>query len=149
MLTVIEKVIFLQNVDLFLEVPSEQLAYLASIAEETTFLQDDDICKADEPADAMYLVLEGKIKLHRDGNEITSIGEKEAFGTWALFDEEPRVATATAEVDSKLLRINRGDFYDLLADNIQITQGIFKTLTKRMRKLIGSVKIDPAGKKQA
>ena len=34
MLTVVEKVIFLQNVDVFAEIPTEQLSYLAAIAEE-------------------------------------------------------------------------------------------------------------------
>ena len=144
MLPVIEKVIFLQNVDVFLEVPTEQLAYLAAIAEEVAFLKGDDIYKAEESSDAMYLVLEGKVKLHRDGEEITLAGEKEVFGTWALFDEELRIFTATAIEDSKLLRIDREDFYDLLADNIQITQGILKTLVKRMRSLIDRVAIKPA-----
>ena len=139
MLTVIEKVIFLQNVDVFLEVPTEQLAYLASIAEEITYLKGDDIYKADDSSDAMYLVLEGKVKLHRDGKEITMAGEKEVFGTWALFDEDLRIVTATALEDSKLLCIYREDFYDLLADNVDITQGIFKTFVKKMRKLIDIV----------
>ena len=147
MLTVIEKVIFLQNVDVFLEVPTEQLAYLAAIAEEIAFLKGDDIYKTEESSDAMYLVLEGKVKLHRDGEEITLAGEKEVFGTWALFDEELRIVTATAIEDSKLLRIDREDFYDLLADNVQITQGILKTLVKRMRNLIDRVSLDPADKK--
>jgi len=139
MLTAIEKVIFLQNIDIFLEVPTEQLAFLAAIAEEVTFIKSDDIYKAEESSDAMYLVLEGIVKLHRDGEEVTAAGPKEAFGTWALFDEEPRVVNATAIEDAKLLRIYREDFYDLLADNNQITQGIFKALVKRMRKLVEHV----------
>ncbi|MFC1650735.1 Crp/Fnr family transcriptional regulator [Candidatus Latescibacterota bacterium] len=136
MLTVIEKVIFLQNVDVFLEVPTEQLAYLAAIAEEITYLKGDDIYKADDSSDAMYLVIEGKVKLHRDGKEITLASEKDVFGTWALFDEDIRIVTATAVEDSQLLCIYKEDFYDLLADNVQITQGVFKTMVKRMRKLI-------------
>ena len=141
MLTVIEKVIFLQNVDVFSEVPTEQLAYLAAIAEEIMFLKADDIYKADEPSDAMYLVLEGRVKLHRDGEEVTVAGQKETFGTWALFDEEIRIVTATALEDSKLLRIYGEDFYDLLADDVRITQGILKTLVKRMRHLLEHVSI--------
>ena len=139
MLTVIEKVFFLQNVDVFIEVPSEQLSYIAAITEEITYLKDDDIYRVDEPSDAMYFVLEGKVKLHRNGKEVTVVHEKETFGTWALFDEELRIVTATALEDSKLLRIDREDFYDLLADNIQITQGILKALVKRIRNLIDRV----------
>ncbi len=142
MYTVIEKVIFLQNVEVFFEVPTEQLAYLAAIAEEISCIKGDDIFKAEELSDAMYLVLDGKVRLHRKEEEVTVVGQNEAFGTWAMFDEEPRVVTATAIEDTRLLRIYTEDFYDLLADNVQITQGIFKALVKRMRTLIERVGIE-------
>lgn len=81
MLTVIEKVIFLQNVEVFTDVPTEDLAYLAAIAEEVNYKSGEDIYKKDEPSDALYLVLEGKVRLHRDGSEITIANPKDAFGT--------------------------------------------------------------------
>ncbi|MCB0294224.1 MAG: cyclic nucleotide-binding domain-containing protein, partial [Calditrichaeota bacterium] len=111
MLTVIEKVIFLQNVEVFTDVPTEDLAYLAAIAEEVNYKSGEDIYKKDEPSDALYLVLEGKVRLHRDGSEITIANSKDAFGTWALFDEAPRVVTATPLEDCHLLRIDREDFF--------------------------------------
>jgi CRP-like cAMP-binding protein len=39
--------------------------------------------------------------------------------------------------DTRLLRIGRDDFYDLLSDNIEITASVFSTLAKRFRKLVG------------
>ena len=142
MFTVVEKVIFLQNVDVFDAVPTEQLAYLAAIAGEVTYLNGDTIYEMDQEADALYLVLEGKVRLHRDGEEITTAGSKEAFGTWALFDDEPRVATASAVEDCRLLRIYREDFLELLSDHVEITQGVFKTIVRRMRGLVDRVGTD-------
>ena len=136
MLTAIEKVMFLQNVDIFSEVPTEQLAYLAAIAEEVTFLKGEDINREEDPADSLYLVLDGKVSLHREGNEITSTGPMEAFGTWALFDEKYRVVSATTSEETKLLRVDREDFYDILTDHVQIIEGIFKTIVKRLRRLL-------------
>ena len=60
MLSVVEKVIFLQNVDVFSEVPTEQLAYLAAIAEELSCEADKRLYEEDDPPDSMYLVLEGR-----------------------------------------------------------------------------------------
>lgn len=139
MLTTIEKVIFLQNIDVFAEVPSEQLALLATIAEEEDYSQDDIIYREDEPSDALYLVLDGKVRLHRGEQEIAQATNKDAFGTWALFDEEPRVVTATVVEDAQLLRVDREDFMDLLADNVQIAQGVMKTVAKRLRRLVERV----------
>lgn len=139
MLTTIEKVIFLQNIDVFAEVPSEQLALLATIAEEEDYSQDEIVYRENEPADALYLVLDGKVRLHRDGQEIAQATNKDAFGTWALFDEEPRVVTATVVEDALLLRVDREDFVDIMADNVQIAQGVMRTIVKRLRNLVERV----------
>jgi CRP-like cAMP-binding protein len=144
MLTVIEKVIFLQNVDVFSQVPTEQLAYLAAIVEEVAVAKDEVLYNESDPPDAMYLVVDGAIRLHRGDREITVAKSKEAFGTWALFDEEPRVVTATAVEESRLLRVGKEEFIDLLADHVQITQGIIKTIAGRLRGLIDRVGVEPA-----
>ena len=147
MLTVIEKVIFLQNVDVFAKVPTEDLAYLASIAEETTYMAGDEIFKVDDPSDALYLVLDGTVKLHRADEEISVAGARDAFGTWSLFDDEPRVVTASVADDARLLKIDRDDFFDLLADHVQITQGVLKTMAGRLRGLIDRIGVDSASRR--
>lgn len=139
MLTVVEKVIFLQNIDVFSEVPTEQLAALATIAEEVTVLKGDVIYREDEYSDALYLVLDGRVRLHQADREIAIAAAREAFGSWALFDEDVRLVTATAGEDSQLLRLYRDDFVDLLADHVQIAQGVLKTVARRLRSLVDRV----------
>lgn len=139
MLTAIEKVIFLQNVDVFSEVPTEYLAYLAGIAEEVDYDKSDIVYRQDDPSDALFIVLDGHIRMHQGDRDITIEKAKDAFGVWALFDETPRVATATALEDSHLLRIDREDFIDLLADHVRITQGILKAMANRLRGLMQRV----------
>jgi len=145
MLTVVEKVVFLQNVEIFGEVPSEQLTSLAAIADETEFQAGDTIFKEKEPSDSLYLVITGKVSLQRDGQQVLLAGPRDSFGTWSLLDEEPQVVTAKVMEDTMLLRIDRNDFVDLLADNIQVTQSILKTLVKRLRELIK--KLGPESKR--
>ena len=58
------------------------------------------------------------------------------LGTWALFDAEPLNVSATTVEDTRLLRIGRDDFYDLLSDNMEITANIFAILVKRFRQLV-------------
>lgn len=140
--TIVEKVIFLGKVDVFAAVPTDQLAFVAAIAGEVTYLKGDVIYNANEASDAFYLVLSGQVRMDRDGQEITTLGEGDAMGTWALFDDEPRVATATALEDTRLLRIDRDEFMELLSDHTEITQGVFKTIVGRMRGLIDRVGSD-------
>jgi CRP/FNR family cyclic AMP-dependent transcriptional regulator len=139
MLTVIEKVIFLQNIDVLAEVPTEALAALAAIAEEVSYASGENIYKENDSPDALYFVLDGRVRLHKGDQNIVTAENKQAFGTWALFDESPRLATATVEEDCDLLRIDRDDFIDLLADNVQITQGVLKMMARRLRGLVERV----------
>lgn len=136
MLTTIERVIILQDIDVFEQLTTEELAQLASIAEEVQFPPNTVIYSEGGIPDSMYLVLEGRVLLHQDQREVMTAGGKDTFGTWALFEDEPRVVTATTLEQSRLLRIDKEDFVDLLADNVRITQGILKALVQRVRRLV-------------
>jgi len=132
---VIEKVILLQDVDVFAEVPTENLAVLAAIADEISLLEGDTLYRQHDPADALYLVLDGRVALRRGERTISEAGPGEAFGTWALFDEEPRLVNAEVVADATLLRIDRDDFVDLMADHVQIAQGVIMAGARRLRGL--------------
>lgn len=135
-LSVVEKVILLQNVDVFSEVSTEQLAVLATIAREARYEAEATIYAESDPSDAMYIVLEGSVRLRRGDVEVGWVGVEEAFGTWALFDDEFRVVGATASEPTRLLCIAKDDFIDLLADNVEITRGVLKAVVGRLRGLL-------------
>ena len=139
MLTIVEKVMLLQEVDIFKFTSTEDLAYIAAITEEVELADNQVLFNEGDIPDAMYIVIEGGVRLSRNTQEIMIAKSKDVFGTWALFDDEPQVAAAATLQESKLLRIDREDFIDLLADHVQITQGILKALVKKMRSLVGRV----------
>lgn len=136
MLTTVEKVIILQDIDFFEFTPTEGLAMIAAVTEEVHVKAGTDIFSEGEISDSIYMVVEGRIRLHRSAEEIAVVAEKEGFGTLALFDDEPRLATATASEDSYLLKITKEDFLDLISDHISITESVFKALVKRIRSLV-------------
>jgi len=135
-LTTLDKAIRLQKVDLFTDMETDVLALAASIAAQVNLRPGSVLFKENSSADALYVVLQGRIRLTRGNREIFSIGPGETLGNWALFDEEPSLATATCAEDTWLLKIGREDFFELLADHAEMTQKMFKALVKRMRLLI-------------
>lgn len=136
MLTTVEKVIFLQDIDIFEFVATEDLSYIAAITDEVEYPPEETIFEEGDISDAMFLVVEGKVRLTRGDQEVMVAQKKDVFGTWALFDDEPRVATAKTLESSRLLQINKEDFIDLLADHVAITQSVLKTMVKRLRNLM-------------
>ena len=135
-MTLIEKVLFLQNVELLSSLSSEQLGNIALITQEVEFPRCKVLFREKERSGSLYVIMDGKISLDSDGERILLAGEKNVVGTWALLDDEPMVVTATVVEDARALRIEREDFYDLLADHSEVMQNIFRALVRRIRKLI-------------
>ena len=135
-LTTLEKAIRLQKVELFSDLETDSLALAASIATQMHCPPGTVLFKENGSADALYVVLEGRIRLTRGNREIFAAGPGETLGNWALFDDQPSVATATCSENAALLKIEREDFFDLLADHADMTQKMFKALVKRVRSLL-------------
>ncbi len=132
----VEKVLLLQKVDVFRRNTSSDLGNLAAIAEEHDFAPDTEVFHEGDPADALYVVVRGKVKLQREGEEVGIVQANAAFGLFALFEPAPRVASARVIEDTTLLRIDREAFYDLLAYHIEIVQGILLGLAEQIRRLV-------------
>ena len=131
----IEKVFRLQSVDLLSGVESRQLALLASIAREVEVRPDAIFIRRGEPTDALYLVIHGEVSLEGEGEGSISIADGEAFGTWALIDEHPSLVEARAIAPTRVLRITREDFRDLLIDHPELGLDLLRGLASRVRGL--------------
>lgn len=139
MLNLIEKVLLLQEVDLFAEVATENLGYLAAIADELRIEGPLPIFRQGRSADAFFVVVEGIVHMEKDGARFLEAGPREVLGAWALFDQEPHLSSAIAQGGTVLLRVERDAFFDLLADHRSMAQGILKALAKRVRRLTGRI----------
>ena len=136
-LNIVEKVIALEGVDLFRSLSPEQLARIGAIAKEVRLPPHREVIDPSKAVDALYVIVDGAVELARNGEPLTVARQNEVLGAWALFDESDAVPVSARTVeDTRLLRIARDDFYDLLADNSEITSAIFSTLVKRFRKLV-------------
>jgi CRP-like cAMP-binding protein len=136
MLSTVEKVLFLKSIDLFSQIPGEDLAQVALISTEETRETGEEIFAEGEAGDALYLVLDGLVRVHRQDRVIADLGERECFGEMALLDAAPRSATVTAVADAHLLKISREDFQEILNEKPEIASGIIKVLTRRLRSAI-------------
>jgi CRP-like cAMP-binding protein len=133
MITTVEKVLFLKSVDLFRALAGEELAQIAEIAEEQPFAAGEQVFAEGEPGDALYLVVEGAVKVHRGQRQLAHLGVRDVFGEMAVLDSEPRSASVTAVSDAVLLKIARDDFRDILQERPEIGMGIVKVLSRRLR----------------
>src|SRR5262245_18492954 len=135
-LSPIDKVLCLQSVDVFRHATTELLAYIASIGYEVSASRGTVIFAEDDLSNALYVVVSGRVRLDKAGNALLMVSAGQCFGTWTLFDNQPRVMTTRAIEDVNLLKIRSEDFYDLLSDHDEITPAIFRAVIERVNRLI-------------
>ncbi|MFQ5865733.1 MAG: Crp/Fnr family transcriptional regulator [bacterium] len=135
-LTVVEKAVFLQGVDIFSQTKTEDLARIAAITEELEFEAGDIIFKEKGQGNALFFVITGEVSLTKGTREMKRVYSQETFGDLALLDNEPREFTATAVQHAHILKINSEEFFELIEDHVEITRTVFKSLTKRIRELV-------------
>lgn len=135
-LNIVEKVIALEAVELLQNLTPEQLARIASIAREVRIAPDRMVLEPGKPLDALYIIVDGAVELSRNGDVLHTARQNDVLGAWALFDPDPMPVGGRTVEDTRLLRIGRDDFYDLLSDNTEITAAVFSTIVKRFRKLV-------------
>src|SRR5438045_6599002 len=91
-----DRVICLQSVDVCKHATTEMLAYIGSIAQEFDAPKGGVVFSEDDVSDAMYVIVTGRVRLDKAGNEVMTVSTGQSFETWALFVSQPRVMTATA-----------------------------------------------------
>ena len=134
MYSILEKALILKSIDLFESIPSEELIRVAQIAEEEQFEKVTPLFEEGDFGDSMYIVANGKVRVHKGERTIVELEKGACVGEMALLDQEPRSADVTVNADTTLLKITQDGFYELMSSNMEIMQGIVKLITTRLRK---------------
>ena len=104
----------LRRVKILADMKDDQLERFAQFMEVITIRQWTEVVKQGQPGDAMYLIVEGelRVRLMISGKEtvLTQLGTGEFFGEMALFDHGPRSADVVANKDTTLLKISASSF---------------------------------------
>ncbi|HUS31169.1 MAG TPA: cyclic nucleotide-binding domain-containing protein, partial [Kofleriaceae bacterium] len=133
MLTTAEKVLFLKGAELFAAIPAEDVAAIATAAEEVSFEEGEVIFAAGDPGDSLYLVVEGKVRIAAGERTLAELGTREVFGEMAILDPAPRSATAVATAPVVAVRLGQDDFSDVLAERPEVAAGVLRVLVRRLR----------------
>jgi hypothetical protein len=134
-LTAVERVLVLKGADLLRGVGPRHLLGLANVSREVPIYTGDTIYLESDPADALYIVVEGRVRLSSQGRAISEVGPGEAFGTWSLVDDSERGQRADCIEDGLALSLTREEFYEVASADLAILQELVRVLAKRLREL--------------
>ena len=133
-MSLIDKVLALRRLDLFAEIPAEQLSLVAAVAREATYAPGEVVCRQDDPPGDLILMLDGDVELERDGRPMGRLAPGEALGAFGLFEDAPRPVTARATVRTSALRLDRWGFEDVWTENPELARSLVRQLVRRIRR---------------
>ena len=135
MLTRVERVIALKNVELFHDIPGEVLADIAVLLEEETFEDGQYIVNEGDIGKELYMIIKGEVNVVVGGNKVAVMKAGAGFGEMALIDSQPRSADIIANGTVLALKMESEDFLEILKQRDEVALGIIRVLNQRIRDL--------------
>jgi uncharacterized membrane protein len=130
----------LRSVQLFHDLPDADLATLADHCIERAVPAGSTIFNRGDPGSAMYVIVSGQVNIHLpdEGSRRVSLNDMAAgeyFGEVALFDEQPRTASASAIGDVTLLEVSQRALIGTLSERPAAALTMLRTLAARVRNM--------------
>jgi len=130
-----DRVSILREVEIFSETSDNVLMEIASFLKELKVKQGQNVFKKGEEGDAMFIIKSGAVRVH-DGNHVISrLNSGQVFGEFALFDNDSRSASVTAEESTILFKLEQNDFYKVMMNKAEVTKGVLRKVLKRIREM--------------
>lgn len=99
------------------------------------FAQGQVIFSSGDAATAMYVVVEGRVDLSIKGKLVEQLGPGGVFGEMALIDAAPRMATAVAASDCKVVSVDERRFKFLVQQTPHFALQLMRVITDRLRRM--------------
>lgn len=91
------------------------------------------IFSENDAADFMYVILKGEVELSLEGEPLGIESEGGVFGEMAMIQNAPRSATATCLTKVKLAQVDREQFTQVVAHNVDFSLKVMAVLANRLR----------------
>ncbi len=128
----------LKKMPLFKHLTYKEIMRLLNVLVVKDYKTGERIIEEKTDGEELFIILSGKVKLHKDDAFITHLERGAHFGEMALVDRSKRSASATAEESSRALMLRRRDFYEIIRKEpvlaTKLLWSFVQVLTERLRK---------------
>lgn len=118
---------------LFQGVEGDHLAAVGDKATEVEYSTGRVIARQGEIGTGFFIVVDGRVKVVRDGEVLALLGPGEFFGELSVLDRLPRVAQVVADAPTRCLALASWDFEQVLLDHPALALAILRGLAGRLR----------------
>ncbi|GAC1442779.1 MAG: hypothetical protein NVSMB52_00350 [Chloroflexota bacterium] len=125
----------LRRIKLFSHLSDADLDLVARLGNEVDVQPGAVLMQQDEEATEMALVLRGRVRIEKDGQEVAHVEEGDQIGALSLLDGKTRSVSVSADVPTRLFVIQKHTFDHLLTTSPALKDALLLALCSRLREL--------------
>jgi CRP-like cAMP-binding protein len=134
----LDRMVTLETSTLFNQLPAPELQKLEEVTQELSFLPGQDIFKAGDPGNGMYVVKTGSVRIAAplgtgERHVFARVLPGDVFGEMTLLDDHPRSAFATAEGQTEVYFVPRTAMVALLRQSPDLSIRLILEISERLR----------------
>ncbi|MEW6223940.1 MAG: cyclic nucleotide-binding domain-containing protein [Chloroflexota bacterium] len=111
------------------------LAAVAAAAIEVEFPAERVIARQGEIGTGFFVVVDGAVRVIRDGAVVARLGPGEFFGELSVLDGGPRVAQVVADGPTRCLALASWDFERVLREEPGVALSVLRVVAGRLREV--------------
>ena len=127
------KLDLLRRVPLFSQCRGASLDLISRLTDEVDVPDGYTLMRQGNIAQEFFLIVDGRVRIERDGQTLNTLGPGDFLGEIALLSEGRRTATAVTEGPAKLLVITHRGFHSLLDGSTEMRAAILQGVADRLR----------------
>jgi len=139
---IVQRADFLRRTRIFSGLRTEDLAGLAALTGEHRYRAGETLFHEGSTERALHVVVEGRVEARHDDVRVLEAGPGGTVGDLALLDGRPTHFAAVAVEDSRVLRLAREDFFNLLEERFRVARRVLSYLAGVVRDT------DPGGRRR-
>jgi CRP-like cAMP-binding protein len=120
---------------LFRGLDAPGLTSIAAAAIEVDFPAGRVIARQGEIGTGFFVVVDGTVRVVRDGETVAHLGPGQFFGELSALDGGPRIAQVVAERDTRCLALASWDLERVLRDEPGVALSVLRVVAGRLREL--------------
>jgi CRP/FNR family transcriptional regulator, cyclic AMP receptor protein len=129
------KLDLIASVPLFAGLNRREIEFLGKLMDDVDVPDGKVLTREGARGGEFFIVLEGAVRIERDGKQLNRLGPGDFLGEIALIDQGPRTATAIADGPVRLMVLTSSAFVSMLSQNPGVETKILRVLASRVRDL--------------
>lgn len=121
-----EKVLFFQKITIFESIPGLTLSNLADISTELHFGEGETLVLDEKSNNNFYVLVTGVIDFFQRGAFVTQFSQGQFIGEMMPLPNFVNTNLLVAKTEVNILKFNKDQFYELLADNVRLADKILE-----------------------